>query len=285
MKRIFWVVFGLLTLWSITTYSTGWSVVYGETNIYFNKSVDTTLAIYTPAQGEVNLADKLIARISNAQHSIDFCFYSLSYQEIANSLISAYNRDVAIRVITDNDNRDTPQIRKLESAGIPVIDDSYGDNSGRYLMHNKFAVFDYQDFTDTTDDWIWTGSYNATFYGTYSNANNGIELRSHKLAEIYTQEFNQMWGSDSSIPNPNNSCFGTHKSRISCHSAMIDSTPVEVYFSPKDDVCNHITHLIKTANKAIHFCVFVFTRQDMCNTMKERWDNGIEVSGVFDHHD
>ncbi|PIP12746.1 MAG: hypothetical protein COX49_03940, partial [bacterium (Candidatus Stahlbacteria) CG23_combo_of_CG06-09_8_20_14_all_40_9] len=86
MKRIFWVVFGLLTLWSITTYSTGWSVVYGETNIYFNKSVDTTLAIYTPAQGEVNLADKLITRISNAQHSIDFCFYDISYQEIVGSL-------------------------------------------------------------------------------------------------------------------------------------------------------------------------------------------------------
>ncbi|PIP12745.1 MAG: hypothetical protein COX49_03935, partial [bacterium (Candidatus Stahlbacteria) CG23_combo_of_CG06-09_8_20_14_all_40_9] len=111
------------------------------------------------------------------------------------------------------------------------------------------------------------------------------ELRSHKLAEIYTQEFNQMWGSDSSIPNPNNSCFGTHKSKIPCHSVVVDSTPVEVYFSPKDDACAYITDLIETTNKAIHFCTFVFTRQDMCNTMKERWDNGIEVSGVFDHHD
>jgi phosphatidylserine/phosphatidylglycerophosphate/cardiolipin synthase-like enzyme len=81
----------------------------GQINVYFNKSVDTTLAIWMKAQGNVNLKDKLIQRINQARYSIDVCFYNLSTdtqgrvgREIANALISAKSRGVKVRFIIDS---------------------------------------------------------------------------------------------------------------------------------------------------------------------------------------
>lgn len=93
------------------------------------------------------------------------------------------------------------------SVGIPVIDDTFGNNSGNRYMHNKFAVFDFRDSTSTDDDWVWTGSYNLTDEGTESNANNCIEIQHHELVRAYTLEFEEMWGSDSGVPNPDSSKF------------------------------------------------------------------------------
>ncbi|MCK4577049.1 hypothetical protein KAU34_11625, partial [candidate division WOR-3 bacterium] len=61
-----------------------------EINVYFSHSVDTSLANPNKAQGFVALDEKLIQRIVQAQHSIDFCFYNIKRQNIVDSLLAAF---------------------------------------------------------------------------------------------------------------------------------------------------------------------------------------------------
>jgi len=258
------------------------SVLNAEINIYFSHLVDTTLANPNNAQGFVALDEKLINRIIQAQYSIDFCFYNIKRQNVVDSLISAFSRGINVRVITEHDHIDNQAILDIMNAGIPVIDDAFGNNSGNQYMHNKFAIFDFRDSTSVDDDWIWTGSYNITDEGTESNANNVVEIQNNELARAYTLEFEEMWGSDSSVPNPDSSKFHTNKTDNTQHSFLIDSIPAELYFSPSDYSTEKICNAILTADSSIYFCILAYTRQDVCDTMKAKWDAGASVKAVFD---
>ncbi len=257
-------------------------ILRSEINVYFSHSVDTTLANPHKAQGLVALDEKLIDRIGQSQYSIDFCFYNIKRQNIVDSLILAFNRGVDVRVITEYDHINNQAIQDIINAGIPVIDDTFGSNSGNRYMHNKFAIFDFRDSISVEDDWVWTGSYNLTDEGTESNANNCIEIQHHELVRAYTLEFEEMWGSDSSVPNPDSSKFHGNKEDNTEHNFLIDSIPIELYFSPSDHTTEKICNAILTADSSIYFCILSFTRQDVCDSMKTGWDADISVKGAFD---
>ena len=256
-----------------------------EINVYFSHSVDTTLANPNKAQGFVALDEKLIQRIVQAQHSIDFCFYNIKRQNIVDSLLAAFIRGVDVRVITEHDHVDNQAVQDLINAGIPVIDDTFGNNLGDRYMHNKFTIFDFRDSSSVNDDWIWTGSCNITDEGTESNANSTVEIQYNDIARAYTLEFEEMWGSKTNVPDPDSSKFSFLKTDNTQHFFIINSIPVELYFSPSDHSTQKIRNAITTADSTIYFCIFAFTRQDVCDEMKTKWDTGISVKGVFDKGD
>jgi phosphatidylserine/phosphatidylglycerophosphate/cardiolipin synthase-like enzyme len=261
------------------------AVLPAEINVYFTHSIDTTLANPHKANGLVALDWKLIDRITSAQYSIDFCFYNIWRWNITDSLIAAYNRGVDVRVITEHDNIGNLAVQNIIDAGIPIIDDTFGNNQGNGFMHNKFAIFDFRDSSSTSDDWLWTGSYNITDYGTESNANNAVEIQHSEISRAYTLEFEEMWGSSSNIPDSSNSRFSYLKTNNTEHNFVVDSIPIELYFSPSDHSTQEICNTIDMADSTIYFCIFAFTRQDVCNSMKTKWDLGISVKGVFDEMD
>jgi len=256
-----------------------------EINIYFSHSVDTTLANPYKAKGYSAFDEKLIKRIMVAQYSIDFCFYNIKRQNIVDSLLAAFNRGIDVRVITENEHIANPAVQDIINAGIPVIDDTFGNNQGESFMHNKFAIFDFRDSTSVSDDWVWTGSYNITDEGTESNANNVIEIQHNGIARAYTMEFEEMWGSKTDTPDSLNSKFSYLKTDNTEHNFLVDSIPVQIYFSPSDHSTSQICNAIATADSTIYFSIFAFTRQDVCDDMKVKWASGISVKGIFDNGD
>lgn len=260
----------------------------GEIRVYFNKVVDTSLSLGTPAQGLVNLPGRLVERINAAQYSIDFCIYSFDLASVADALIAAKNRGVAVRFIYDNRDGGPYQdeVVRLIANGITVIDDSYGVlNDGDGLMHNKFVVFDHRNGSpNDADDWVWTGSLNLTSQGAFSDAQNVILVQDAALAEIYTTEFNEMWGSSSNTPNSNNSRFGVNKLDNTPKLLNVRGIPMRAYFSPSDGMIGIFRTEIARADVSIHFCILTFTRDDIASDMQGKWyyTPGFELRGVFD---
>jgi phosphatidylserine/phosphatidylglycerophosphate/cardiolipin synthase-like enzyme len=259
----------------------------GQIIVYFNKSVDTTLAIWMKAQGNVNLKDKLIQRINQARYSIDVCFYNLSTdtqgrvgREIANALISAKSRGVKVRFIIDSSKIDNAPVKDLINAGIPVLASRYGGG----IMHNKFAVFDYRDNSSWADDWVWTGSWNATVQGTYTDFQNVIEIQDRALAGAFTKEFEEMWGGSGDTPNVANAKFGINKTDDTPHVFNIKGKRVEVYFSPSDKIASKITKALSTAEKSIFYALLTFTRSDLAETLKNKANIGVVVKGILDNN-
>ena len=258
----------------------------GTINVYFNYPVNTTVAQGENAQ-TVSIVGKLLNRINAATYSIDVALYSLSGTvgaNIATALVSAKNRGVRVRVIGEADNSSTAPWSTLSNNSVPVIFDNFdATNAGAGLMHNKFLIFDNQDSTSDTDDWVWSGSWNATDPGNNDDAQNAIEIQDKALANAYTTEFNEMWGSSTLTPNATNSRFGAHKLDNTPHLFVINGTPVESYFSPSDGTTSKI---IKTLNKAtndINFSLLTFTRSDIANVLIAKKKAGMKVHGVMDN--
>jgi len=253
----------------------------GAMNVYFNRSVDTLLSTGENAQGNVNFQTKLLQRINAAQYSIDIAIYSFNdMTQIRDAIINAKIRGVKIRLVYDYRENGTNQqlVQDLLAAGILMSKRPNAD-----FMHNKFFIFDNRDFSSATDDWLWTGSTNITQAQLFDDANNVIEIQDQTLATIYTREFEEMWGSANDIPIPSRAKFGPQKSDNTPHLLNIAGKRVEVYFSPSDNPSTRIEDVINLqTDNSILFCILSYTRCNIMNRMKVKYDAGKNVRGVFD---
>lgn len=336
----------------------------GAINVYFNKSALTGYHQGSPANHNVNLEERLIARIDAAINTLDIATYELNLPDLRDALLDRAANGVQVRLIADakdyeegeSDNYDlfvlTLEIlRRGEdgtvgtgddvalfadspifavedttlrtAAGLPstptglssvtytigtqsksgyLLAEGEKKNSTDYYspgpqMHNKFVVLD--------DTWVWTGSWNFTENGLYGteenrlagilggNTNHAIELNSPNLATIYTDEFEEMWGSSTATPDPNQAAFHGRKVDNTSHVVAVGGRTVEVYFSPGDDALDNITqYVIDEADVSASFCIFAWSDQLLLDELKLKFEGskadltgsptGFVVEGVYD---
>jgi phosphatidylserine/phosphatidylglycerophosphate/cardiolipin synthase-like enzyme len=265
------------SLQSVTTASSNPEI--GTINVYFNFSVDTTVAISgNAAHGNVDFKQKLMDRINQANYSIDMAVYSFfGMSDVADAIITAKNRGVKIRVVYDN--RVTQNsMQSLVNAGIPVLKRTASLNG---IMHNKFFIFDGRDAV-STNDWLWTGSWNVTLTE-LEWKNNVVEINDPAIASAYQIEFEEMWGSSDDLPNPANAKFGPQKTDNTPHTFNIGGRDVRLYFSPSDGTTSKIVSAINAADDDIYFAVYAVTRSDIANAMNNRFNAGVtDIRGIID---
>jgi phosphatidylserine/phosphatidylglycerophosphate/cardiolipin synthase-like enzyme len=259
----------------------------GEIHVMFNWSADESYAIPgNEADEYVNLRSQLLNRIHEAQYSIDCSVYSFSLSELADSLIAAHNRGVEVRLIKDAGLSNT-QANRLGAAGIPWINSDFGGNhsaaDGYGSHHNKYFVFDHRDLGSKMDDWVWTGSWNVSISGE-DDVNNVVLVRDFGLAEAYTREFDEMWGSSTMTPVSANAKMGSRKADNTPHLFLINDILFEQYMSPSDGTASKIIDKVGSADHSIYFSILAFTQYQISNAMKDQRDAipDLEVRGVFD---
>lgn len=280
-------------LYTVSTASPASST--GTINVYFNKSVETSIATGELALENQRLDLRLIDRINGARYSIDCALYSLSGtpgpgDDVANALIAAKNRGVMIRIVMETDNSSTSPPNKLRSNGITIVTDNTGANDGAGLHHNKFFVFDYRDIRDSIaasagDDWVWTGSWNPTQSGTFSDLQDVVEIQDQALAGAFTLEFEEMWGSNTDVSDPSNSSFGARKLDNTPHMFNVRGRDVRLFFSPSDGTSAQINLVLGTADRSIAFALLLITDNNLASTLVAMRQQGRKVRGVLDADD
>lgn len=241
----------------------------GEISVFFNKNVDHSVSSGVNAIGNADFTNLLIQKINNAKRSIDLSLYSLSGTvgaNVAAALINAKNRGVKIRAIGEFDNRNTAPWNTLRNGGIPFIDDSFGNNDGSGLNHNKFFIIDYRNGAPDSI-WVITGSWNPTDPGTNDDSQNLLFIQDVALAGAYTREFEEEWGSNNDIPNAQNSRFGPRKLNNTPHNFVIGGIKVQSYFSPSDGTNFQIGKVLSKAQKSINGAVMTITRRDLADSV------------------
>ena len=226
-------------------------------SVYFTIPSDPSATTY---RGGI---DKwLVSAIDQARISADVAIYDLNLWSLRDALINAYRRGLQVRVVTDSDNLDEQEIQELKESGIQV----QGDHR-EGLMHDKFVIIDRLE--------VWTGSMNFTTGGAYLDNNNLIRIRSSKLAEDYTTEFEQMFTGDH---------FGPSKISGTPDPAFtLDGSLIEVYFSPEDGTLEHILSAVNAAQESVYFLAYSFTSDDLRQALLRLAQAGVTVAGVFDH--
>lgn len=226
------------------------------------------LVINDPNNPTGSIEERLIQFIDNAQVSIHIASFEFNLPRVADALIAAKARGVDVRWVTDDENglnidanQNRGQFTRLMAGGVEVKDDA-----GRSaLMHNKFWIFDRQI--------TWTGSTNITVNGIYKQNNNVVVVRSPQVAEIFEQEWEELWNGQLGPRAPSNR---------STQWAILDGTPIQVLFSPEDDVVDNVIALLNDAQVSIRFLAFSYTDYPMAQAMIARAQAGVDVQGVFE---
>jgi phosphatidylserine/phosphatidylglycerophosphate/cardiolipin synthase-like enzyme len=251
---IFYLAFLILPLSKIGYAQSTWY------EVYFSQ-VSNHLA--TAKANPRSIDRVLVQKLRMAQSSIDAALHEIDSDRIAQALIAAHQRGVRVRIVTEDDYIDEASIKALQVAGIPIVSDQ--GHSG--LMHNKFLVVDQR--------FLWTGSYNTTDNGAYKNNNNAIWIESAELAENFTHAFLNMFerrqfggATRSPVPHP--------------VLTMADGTRIRTAFAPDYDVARFIINELRQAEKSIYFMAFSFTHDGIGKIMKTRFQDGLDVRGVFE---
>ncbi len=149
-------------------------------------SNDSVQVAFTRAGDHPELV--LESAINNAHSTLDIAIYSITKQDIVDSIITAKKRGVNVRVITDKteagNSYQKVALTDLANAGIPIKENSH---SG--LMHMKVSIID--------DKEVATGSYNYSESASTVNDENLVILDNPQIASQYETEFNQMWNNTS----------------------------------------------------------------------------------------
>jgi competence ComEA-like helix-hairpin-helix protein len=176
----------------------------------------------------------------------------------------------------------------FRNASIPVIDDTEDRSRGSGLMHHKFTIVD--------NSLILVGSANYTFsdvHGditrleTRGNANNLLKIKNSQLAQIFTEEFNLMWGDGPG--GQLNSQFGIDKPMRDPKIITIGNNKIAVHFSPNsskiswDSTSNGlIGSTLKQAINSIDLALFVFSEQKLVNILDSEHQQGIKIKVLID---
>lgn len=203
----------------------------------------------------------LVDAIEAAQYSVDVAVLRLDLWSIRDALISAHQRGVYVRVVTDQDYVGEDEIQDLMRTGIQVVTDNEDA-----LMHHKFVVIDSID--------VWTGSMNFTVNGAYRHNNNLVHIHSREAAEDYTREFEEMY---------EDGRFGAASRMDTPHPIfVVDGVEVEVYFSPDDMAALQIVDALENAQERIVFMAYTITLDAVADVLIERAEAGVDVMGVLD---
>jgi phosphatidylserine/phosphatidylglycerophosphate/cardiolipin synthase-like enzyme len=225
------------------------------------------------------VADRLLAFINGAQHSLDIALYDAFFDAphqpgghyitgaLLDALTAAETRGVQVRAVYhDDDGPDrtppppptgpsflTRLARAVPSRGV----------DGRYdLMHHKYVVRDAQH--DATSA-VWTGSSNWTADAFTNMENVIITVPGADLAAAYTTDFQQLWN--------RREVEGTGRLDDLPATLSYRNAPfhVRALFSPERgrNMSALVARRIGEAKKRVHICSPVITSSPILGTLAD----------------
>ena len=243
----------------------------GKIDVYFNTPVNTSVSSGTDAVYlNETMADTIIKYLDEAEISIDMMVYSFDNSlGIISALNDAYNRGVAVRFITDQDEVETTSYDLIEIGEgnkVARIDNAQG------LMHNKVIIID-AEASDPNQPIVVTGATNFSFGQLEEDSNDLIVIQDQTLAKGYTLEVDEMMSG----------LFGDSKTDNTPHDYVIGGKDVELYFSPTDDIETVMEDVIATADEELYFAILAFTRRNIAYAIEDAIDDGVCVAGIMDN--
>jgi len=118
--------------------------------------------------------------IATAQKSILVQAYGFTSRAIAEALIAAHERGIAVKILVDRSQLTArgSKVRLMLEKGIPLFIDVVPG-----IAHNKVMIID--------DTYVLTGSFNWTHAAEYRNAENLLLIRDKHTNKIYRENWEQ----------------------------------------------------------------------------------------------
>jgi phosphatidylserine/phosphatidylglycerophosphate/cardiolipin synthase-like enzyme len=222
---------------------------------------------------------------------------SLTAAEIAKLGKREQQRYQEFRKFVDinQDNQITPEeinqrdgLAIIKNAQIPWIDDTADGSKGSSLMHHKFVVVDNR-FVIITSANFTLSETSGDFSNLQSlgNANNLLKIDSSELANLFTEEFNIIWGDG--VGGKPDSKFGIKKPVRNPQTITLGNSKITVNFSPISQTQpwsmssnGLIGKILSASTKTVDLALFVFSEQQLANILEARHDQNIKIRALID---
>lgn len=147
--------------------------------IYASENKITSSAYFSPGE---DCLHRIRRFISEAQHSLDICVFTITDNRIVEKLIEAHQRGITLRIISDDDKSEDlgSDMERLEKAGINCLYDATSAH-----MHHKFAIADGHSLLN--------GGFNWTRSATTANSENILVTNDPRLVTKYAAAFKKLW--------------------------------------------------------------------------------------------
>lgn len=173
--------------------------------------------------------------------------------------------------------RDAVHILKV--GGVPVIDDTSDNSTGSGLMHHKFVVIDGRTTIVSTANFTLSCIHGDVLTSSSrGNANSMTVINSTQAADIFEEEFRQMWG------NGKRGNFGHNKTYRGPQTVNVSGTRITFQFSPssrrytwEESTNGLIGQAIATAKSTVAAALFVFSDQKLANVLEKRGQAGVRM--------
>lgn len=223
------------------------------------------------------ICNELVKEINSAKSTIDIAIYGYDrVPKIENAIRHAIARGVRVRLVYDIDSKDSNiyantkdfanLIKNAKSDKAP----NYVKNPVKYtnsIMHDKFYIFD--------NSKVITGSANLSYTDMSGfNSNSVILINSKKIADIYTQEFEQMY----------NGKFHYLKHEIPTKKDItLGKSELSICFSPTDSAIEKtIVPLVDSAKHYIYMPVFLLTDKRLSAALINAKNRGVDIKVIVD---
>ena len=177
----------------------------------------------------------------------------------------------------------------LQTAQVPILDDTADGSKGSDLMHHKFIVVDGQRLLLGSANFT-TSDIHGDFAApeTQGNANHLVQIQSPAVAQLFTDEFNLMWGDGPG--KLTDSQFGLQKPYRPARSIQLAAgSRVTVQFSPTssartwdESVNGLIGRSLAVATRQIDLALFVFSDQALSNGLEALHQRGVQVRALIE---
>lgn len=223
------------------------------------------------------ICNELVKEINSAKSTIDIAIYGYDrVPKIEKAIKQAMSRGVRIRLVYDIDSKNsniyanTKEFANLignsksDKAPLNMKDSIKYTNS---IMHDKFYIFD--------NSKVITGSANLSCTDMSGfNSNSVILINSKTIANIYTQEFEQMYSGK---------CHNLKKSVYEKDNIKLGNSEITVKFSPTDSVIEKtIVPLIDNSKKYIYMPIFLITDKRLSAALINAKNRGVDVKVIVD---
>ena len=270
-----------------------------QIKVYFNHNQSEGKEYIDPYRQITRTGDDLeailIEQVNSATKSIDIAVQELNLTNLARAIVRKKEEGIKVRLILENNyNLSLNQLPNnhgltiLKNNDISIIDDTEDGSKGSGLMHHKFMIIDQQK--------VVTGSANFTLSGihgdfnnpqTKGNANHLLVINSPDVAQVFTQEFNYLWGDG--IGKKKDSIFGLKKPSRSPETIVLDNSTIVIKFSPdslskswQNTTNGLISKTIASGEKTLDLALFVFSDQGIANTMEKEVLQGVKIRALID---
>ncbi|NEN25351.1 DUF1669 domain-containing protein [Cryomorpha ignava] len=152
-----------------------------ETNkltLISSEPANIALAYFSPGQA---CKSAIITQLRAAISSIKICVFTISDNDISTEILSAHNRGIGVKILTDNDKSFDrgSDIEMLHNNNVSIKIDST-----EHHMHHKFCIIDKKT--------LLTGSYNWTRSAADRNQENILVTQNPFLVKSFLGEFEKL---------------------------------------------------------------------------------------------